>query len=188
MLEVNGCNRRLSVLLYASEPEISPSGAKHVSRRAILHIHHFCPTGIIHTQKISECIFITGDKHAHNVYVTHIQRNKHTGKAHHMYRRKAWVWPSVCTKWAHKSGGSPAPAAVPGRLRSHPFSWWLPARLPSFNSPHCPTFALPPQLAILRLGPYCPSPTPPPCPYLLPTPPLILHPLPPSPSCFHFPD
>lgn len=188
MLEVNGCNRRLSVLLYASEPEISPSGAKHVSRRAILHIHHFCPTGVIHTQKISECIFITGDKHAHNVYVTHIQRNKHTGKAHHMYRRKAWVWPSVCTKWSHKSGGSPAPAAVPGRLRSHPFSWWLPARLPSFNSPHCPTFALPPQLAILRLGPYCPSPTPPPCPYLLPRPSLILHPLPPSPSCFHFPD
>lgn len=157
MLGVNGRNRRLFVLLYTSEPEISPSGTKHVSRRAILHIHHFCPTGIIHThtQKITKCIFIKGDKHAHNVYATHIERNKHVGKEHHMSRRKAWVWPSVCTKWPRKSGGSPAPAAVPGRLRSHPFSWQLPARLPSFNSPPlsyiCPPSSIshPPPLSLL---------------------------------------
>lgn len=82
-----------------------------------VHIHHF------HLQ---------GTSIAHKAYVTLRQRNKHRHENHQVSRRKAWVWPPVCSKRPHKSGEAQPMQLFPrgmGELRSHLL-------------PHCPTFPL----------------------------------------------
>lgn len=128
----------------------------------------------MHKKEALKCIFITS--------ISHVRRTSLTDKDTDT-RTMAWVWPSVCGKWPHKSGGSPASAAVPGGaggLRSHIPSWWLLAPLPPISSPtvlHFPSssISIPPHPSLLLfLLPLCLT-------FLLPTHPLLS----PIPASFH---
>lgn len=130
-----------------------------------------------------------GNRKVH-IHHFHLQgtRIKHRHENHQVSRRKAWVWPPVCIKRPHKSGGAQPMQLFPrgmGALRSHLPSWWLLAQLPAINSPTVLYFpsssiSLPPHPSWLSfLQPVC-------LPFLLPAPPPI--PCPCLPPCLHFPD
>lgn len=106
-------------------------------------IHHLCSRARARARSSMgeySSLPSSGDKQAAPAHTSPAGGSKHRDGKDHMLKIKGPGCGPLCGKWRCKSQGNPDPAAAPRRqgggsegprLRSHPFSWCLPA----INSP-----------------------------------------------------